>query len=95
MLANYGYSDAAGEFFITIDTERCDGCGKCVPVCPAGVLVVGEDENDPLRDEPVAAVAVGRRTDLRYACGGCKPAGERPPPPCVAACPLEALRHSW
>ena len=23
---------------ITIDTERCDGCGACVEVCPTGAL---------------------------------------------------------
>jgi ferredoxin len=95
MLANYGYQDGAGEFFLIIDTDRCDGCGKCVPACPSGVLMVGEDENDPLREEPVAAVAAERRTDLRYACGGCKPSGERPPLPCMAACPTGAIRHSW
>ena len=27
MLANYGYKDASGDFFITIDTDKCDGCG--------------------------------------------------------------------
>ena len=43
MLANYGYKDGSGEYFITIDTDRCTGCGDCVPVCPAGVLELVED----------------------------------------------------
>jgi len=95
MLANYGYRDGAGEFFITIDTEACDGCGKCVPVCPAGVFVVGEDEHDPLRDEPVAAVREEQRRRLQYACGGCKAGRDRAPLACTAACGRGAIRHSW
>ena len=47
MLANYGYKDGSGDFFITIDTDKCDGCGDCVPACPAGCFEVGEDPNDP------------------------------------------------
>ena len=26
MLANYGYKDGAGEFYITIDTDKCIEC---------------------------------------------------------------------
>ena len=46
MLANYGYKDGAGEFFITIDTEKCNGCGDCINICPVGVLELIEDEFD-------------------------------------------------
>ncbi len=96
MIANYGYKDASGEFFIAIDTDRCNGCGACVRVCPAGVLqVVEEDPHDPLRDGPVAIVSESRRNRIKYACAPCKPEGERPPLPCVAACEPEALSHSW
>jgi ferredoxin len=95
MLANYGYGDAAGEFYITIDTGSCTGCGDCVAACPAAVLEVGEDENDPLNDEPVAFVAVSQRRKLRYACARCKPDNEQPALPCVAACAPAAIAHSW
>ena len=27
MKANYGYKDGSGEFFITLDTDRCTACG--------------------------------------------------------------------
>ena len=40
MIANYGYKDGSGEYFIAIDTDRCDGCGECAPACPAGVLEI-------------------------------------------------------
>ena len=47
MIANYGYKDGSGEYFIAIDTDKCDGCGDCVPVCPGKVLITDEDPNDP------------------------------------------------
>ena len=51
MIANFGYKDGSGEFFITIDTDKCNGCGDCIPVCPAGVLEIRENEFDPLADD--------------------------------------------
>ena len=96
MLANYGYKDGSGEYFITIDTDKCDGCGKCVSACPAGVFeVLEEDPNDPLRDEPVVAVKAEKKKKLKYECAPCKPVGDRPPLPCVAACEAGAISHSW
>ena len=96
MLANYGYKDASGDFFITIDTDKCDGCGQCVPACPQSIfLVVDEDPNDPMRDDPVAMIDAGKKKKLKYECNPCKPTGERPPLPCVEACSKEAISHSW
>jgi len=96
MLANYGYKDASGDYFITIDTDKCDGCGDCIPVCPVQVFAVeDEDPNDPLRDEPVAIVAEDKRKKLKYECSSCKPPSNRPPLPCIEACKAEAISHSW
>ncbi|MBI2854099.1 MAG: 4Fe-4S binding protein [Chloroflexi bacterium] len=95
MLANYGYADGSGEFFITIDTDRCDGCGRCVQACPAGVFEVGQDDNDPLRDQLVARVADAQRRQIAFACAPCKSASGRRPLPCQAACPKDAIAHSW
>ena len=53
MLANWGYQDGSGAYFITIDTDKCDGCRKCLDACPGGVFEVGEDPADPLREEPM------------------------------------------
>jgi Fe-S-cluster-containing hydrogenase component 2 len=95
MLANYGYKDASGDFFITIDTDNCDGCGDCVAACRVNVfVVVDEDPNDPLRDEPVAMVAGDKKKKIKYECNPCKPS-DRLPLPCVEACKAGAISHSW
>ena len=61
MLANYGYKDASGDFFITIDTDKCNGCGDCVTACPArNFAVLDEDPNDPLREDPAFEEMVAR-----------------------------------
>lgn len=94
MIANYGYKDGSGEFFIALDTAKCNGCGACVTVCPAKVFEVGEDPNDPLRDEKVAFVTSEQRKKIKYACSPCKP-NNRPPLPCQDACASGAIEHSW
>jgi len=96
MIANYGYKDGSGNYFITIDTDKCDGCGDCAQACPQGVFeVVDEDPNDPLRDEPVAVVPEQQRKKIKYTCASCKPVGETPLLPCIAACNQSAISHSW
>ena len=95
MLANYGYKDGSGEFFITIDTEKCNGCGKCVEVCPSNVLFTGEDENDPFKEEPVASVNEEHRKKIKYSCAPCKPETDRKELPCMKSCDMEAIVHSW
>ncbi len=92
MLANWGYQDGSGKYFITIDTEKCDGCGKCAETCPQKALEVGEDPVDPLREEPVAFVVEEHRKKLRFTCSPCKKyltarggsAASRTPPELVA-----------
>lgn len=95
MLANYGYKDGSGEFFIIIDTDKCDGCGRCAEACPHGVMDAGPDENDPFRDEPVARVRDDHRKKIKYSCAPCKPVTGRPELPCVKVCEAGAIEHSW
>ena len=70
MQASYGYEDGAGRFYITVDTDLCNGCGDCVPACPAGVLEMVEE--DPLEDTLVAAVSDEHRKKIKYSCNPCK-----------------------
>ncbi len=96
MIANFGYKDGSGEFFISIDTDKCDGCGDCLSACPAHVFEVqDEDPNDPFREIPVATVKESERKKLKYACGSCKPVSDRPTLSCVMACKKGAIVHSW
>ena len=94
MIAHYGYRDAEGAFYITLDTDRCASCETkpCLAACPAAVLAA---EEDPYGEGTVASVADGARGRLKYLCAPCKPAGVRLPLPCMAACPLAAITHSW
>jgi Fe-S-cluster-containing hydrogenase component 2 len=93
VIANYGYKDGAGDFFITIDTDKCLACSDhgCVAACPAGVLEIIEDDYEDL----VCAVTGDHRKRIKYSCAPCKPDRDRPPLPCVTACGEEALTHSW
>jgi len=95
MLANYGYKDGSGEYFITVDTEKCNGCGDCVTACPAGVFEVIEDQYDPIEGDMIASVTEAHRKKIKYSCGPCKPVSNRPPLPCMAACEQDAITHSW
>jgi len=91
MKINYGYSDGTGDYFITIDVGRCDGCGQCVPACPAGVFVVGDDDGG----QPKAEVKEEVRKKLGFLCPGvqlCLSTHERN---CHHVCEKGAINHSW
>ena len=97
MKAEYGVTEASGAFFITIDTERCDGCeGRdgdpaCLEACPGRIFSVAKDDWKEL----VALVGEEHRAKLATICGACKPPEREVIEPCHAACPHDAIRHSW
>jgi Fe-S-cluster-containing hydrogenase component 2 len=93
MIANYGYQDGSGEYYITIDTGKCIDCeGRwCVAACPQSMFEVEIDDWD---DEVATIVAVFRK-QLRERCSVCKPAGGYESLPCTTACLPEAISHSW
>lgn len=97
MIANYGYEDGSGFYYITIDGDICARCTKhgCVKACPRAVYVMEMDDYDDL----VAVVAEDARKRLRELCSTCKGqnggGGTERKLPCSTACPGGALRHSW
>lgn len=95
MIANYGYTDGSGTYFISVDTDKCDGCGKCVEACPYGVLEVVDDPYDPLEGGMIAIVTEEQHKKIKYTCMPCKPASGKRELPCVIACPTDAMTHSW
>jgi Fe-S-cluster-containing hydrogenase component 2 len=94
MQGYYGFKDGSGEWFLIVDTEKCNGCRKCVEVCPMHILDVSEDEFDPFRDEPVVKVKNDERNKIRYSCAPCKPGFGEKSTPCMAVCEPGAISFS-
>ncbi len=91
MKIQYGYSDGTGEYFLTIDTTLCDGCGECVEVCPACLFNL--KANDAGNDK--AVVKEEFRKKIATLCPGAdaclKSNGEN----CRSVCQPGAVSHSW
>ena len=70
VIANYGYEDGSGFYYITIDGDTCATCAErgCVPACPQGVYAVEMDDYD----DYVAVVVETARKKLRELCSMCK-----------------------
>lgn len=91
MIANYGYEDGSGHYYIKIDTAKCAECeGKgCIAVCPEKLFVTELDDFD---DEVVVIREDGRNT-LQTDCAHCKADGKTEL--CIAACEAGAIGFSW
>jgi predicted CoA-substrate-specific enzyme activase len=87
----YGYSDGSGEYYVTIDTALCDGCGECVTACPEGVFEIAESDGST----PKAVVREKLRKKLAYTCPGYEPCSRQHDTDCHRACPKNAISHSW
>lgn len=92
MITHYGYIDGSGEYYIVIDSDKCNGCGKCAENCPQEAIKL-ETEFIDLEDKTVAAINEDHRKKIKYTCGSCKP--ETNGTPCVLACEAKAIKCIW
>jgi len=91
MISHYGYADASGEYYIIIDTDKCDGCEGCVRVCPNGVFEVALDDYD----KAVAQVKDGVVKSIHYICPGYYGRCVNEESNCHSACRQDAISHTW
>lgn len=94
MKAHYGYKDGSGDYFITIDTDKCNACAKCVEACPYDVLELIPNEYN-IKGGTMAAVKEDHRKKIKYSCAPCKPVTGGRRIPCILACEPKAIIHSW
>ena len=87
----YGYSDGTGDYFITIDTGRCDGCGECVPACPPGIFEVAKND----ASQPKAKVKEEAKKKLAFLCPGFHACSSKLEVNCHRVCQKDAISHTW
>ncbi|MEG0777761.1 MAG: ferredoxin [Oscillospiraceae bacterium] len=91
MLANYGYEDGSGHYYIKIDTSKCAECKDkaCISVCPEKLFAVELDDFD----DEVVLIREAVRNTLQTDCARCK-AGDATEL-CRSACTAGAISFSW
>jgi len=73
---------------VSIDRERCIGCGRCEEFCPFGVPVLGKHDTSPR-----IVVSLGAPKQVAFKCVLCKDRLEDGlTPACVKTCPPGALQ---
>ena len=92
VITHYGYTDGSGNYYIVVDTDRCNGCGKCVERCPKSALQLDSVFVD-LEDKTVVSVKEEQRKKIKYTCSSCKPESNNAP--CVLACEFKAIACTW
>ena len=88
---HYGYTDGTGNYFVTIDASRCDGCGECVSACPSGIFEVIQGSNG----KSTAKVKDAARKKLAFLCPGFETCRSRLEANCHHVCPMDAISHTW
>jgi predicted CoA-substrate-specific enzyme activase len=91
MKISYGYSDGTGEYYIIVDTGKCDGCGKCAQVCPASILEIKRDS----QGQPLAMVKESVRKKIHLTCPGYKVCSADHSVNCRSVCTGQAISLSW
>ena len=91
MLANYGYIDGTGEYYIIVDTDKCDGCGRCADVCPVDLFQIITDDygKEVIEVRPELVGKVG------YLCPGKNVCSKTSEATCHSVCEQKALSHTW
>ena len=92
IITYYGYADGSGEYYISIDTDKCGGCGKCIESCPQRALQLETFFID-LEDKTVASVNEEQRKKIKYTCCSCRP--EKNGTPCEMICNSKAIKCIW
>ncbi len=87
----YGYNDATGDYYITVDSSKCNGCGKCVAACPAHLLEMTQENGRG----PVVKVTESARKRLSILCPGCDACIKEHKENCKSVCSSNALSLTW
>jgi len=90
MITYYGYKDGSGEYFISIDSDKCNGCGECIEKCPKKILKL-ETVMINLEDKLVSSVKEEFRRQIKYVCNNCHPDNIL----CVLSCKEKAITTIW
>ena len=91
MIAQYGYTIGAGEYYIIIDTDKCDGCGKCVEICQMKIYELHLDDFE----KSVVRVRADVRKSINYECLGYHLACVIEDNNCQSVCSQNAISHTW
>lgn len=91
MIANYGYEDGSGHYYIKIDTSKCAECTSkgCITSCPEKLFVTELDDFD----DEVVLIKEDARNTLQTSCAQCKSNGSKEI--CRQACEADAIGFSW
>jgi ferredoxin len=91
MIVHYGYRDAMGDFRITVDTDKCNGCGDCLEICPEDLFELEEDDYDEIK----IVVKQDLINKVGILCPGEKKCQKINHLNCVEACREKAISMSW